>query len=120
MSTSKRSKLGTVAATNLGLWPPATPSQVKLWTVWSDGTATAPVDDGASFAGAEVVAKRVSGQWRVKYSSAKNGIDSYVTIDSDNIERFFLQAISSFIYSMIDGSEDEDDDKGINSKDNSE
>lgn len=117
MASSVKFKLGTVPATNLGLWPPASASERQVWTVWSNGTATTPMDSGSVWSNTELLATRVSGEWRVKYSSAKNGIDSYVTMDSNSLEDFFNKAISVALYDIMGIAEVKNDEDGINSED---
>lgn len=92
-------KLGTVKATNMGIKPPG--KKPLLWTVWSDGTAYIPIDPSTDWAVSQVEAKRNEGRWYVKYLSSKNGIDGYVTIDSDILEEFYKKAISSIIEGLI-------------------
>lgn len=99
-------KLGTVKATNMGISKPPGKEPV-LWTVWSDGTAAIPVDPTGDWAVPQVEAKRHEGKWYVKYLSSKNGIDGYVTIDSDVLEAFYKNAISGIIEGSIGEEEGE-------------
>lgn len=98
-------KLGTVKATNMGMSRPQGKVLI-FWTVWSDGTAVIPINPDGTWAVPEVQAKRQDGKWYIKYLSSKNGIDGYVTIDSDVLEAFYRDAMSS----IIDGSVGEEED----------